>query len=278
MNCAEVQELLSAYYDSELSSDERIGVAAHLADCPACSRALAGFGKISGMVHSSPTSIPAQLDWRQVQNQLAPRSTVQPAEQVTTANRSRRHWLSLRGLRPAVAIAAILLIAIGWFAFDTWFTPGSHNLLAADIDQYVAEFQHDPLEAQQVLVSKYNGRRVDLSEAVKHVSYRPAVASGLPDSYAVQSMYILKMPCCDCLQTICQRSDGSKFAIFEYGEEHPTSIGMRSGGMAQCAGKNCCLVDINTEFAASWKKGDRHVSLVGVRDQAEVQDLMSRFN
>lgn len=276
MNCTEVKELLSDYYDAELSSDDRERVAAHLSNCPECSDELARFGELSGMVQRVPVPVPSQLEWQHFETQLSAQATVKVADRSTKIKRPpRRSWFSYRGLRPAIAVAALLLVAVGWFAIDSWFGHGSHNLLAADIQQYVKEFQHDPQAAQQVLTTRYDGQRVRLDEATQRVSYQPAVASGLPEEYIVDSMYVLKMPCCDCLQTICQRSDGSKFAIFEYGEEHPVSVGARTGGMAQCRGENCCLVQIDDQFASSWKKGERHISVVGIRDQAEIEILVA---
>jgi len=269
MNCTEVKELLSDYYDAELSSDERERVDVHVSNCPDCSDELARFGELSGMVQRLPASVPSQLGWQHFETQLSAQATVKVADRPT---------FSYRGLRPAFAVAALLLVAVGWFAIDSWFGHGSHNLLAADIQQYVDEFQHNPQAAQQVLMTRYDGQRVRLDEAVQRVSYQPAVANGLPEEYTVDSMYVLRMPCCDCLQTICQRSDGSKFAIFEYGEEHPVSAGARTGGMAQCRGENCCLVQIDNQFASSWKKGERHISVVGIRDQAEIDSLEAWLN
>lgn len=279
MNCPEVKELLSDYYDAELSSDERERVAAHLSNCPDCSDELACYGELSGMVQRLPASVPSQLGWQHFEVLLGGQETVKVTDRAAGIKRPpRRSWFSYRGLRPAIAVAALLLLAFGWFAIAPWFGHGSHNLLAADIQQYVKEFQHDPQVAQQVLMTRYDGQRVRLDEAVQRVSYQPAVANGLPKEYTVDSMYVLRMPCCDCLQTICQRSDGSKFAIFEYGEEQPVSAGARTGGMAQCRGENCCLVQTDDQFSSSWKKGERHISVVGTRDQAEIDSLVAWLN
>lgn len=279
MNCAEAKELLSDYYDAELSSDDRQRVETHLEHCSECSDELANFGVLSGMVQRLPNPAPSELGWQQLQEQLSGQSALQVAERVTQKKQaSRSSWLGSRGLRPAIALAALLLVAFGWFAVEMWMGHGNHNLRAADIQRYVETFERNPQEAQQVLLAKYDGQAVRLDEAVQRVSYQPAVAGGLPDTSKVDSIYLLKMPCCDCLQTVCQRSDGSKFAIFEYGEEHPASVEERPGRMAQCRGKNCCLVQVGGQFAATWKQGERYISVVGVRDQAEIDKLVAWLN
>ena len=278
MNCAEVKNLLSAYFDAEASANERAEIADHLDNCVECSREYAGFETLSGMVQELTAPVPPQFGWQQLQEQLDDEPTIAAAEQFTRSDRtSRPSWFGYRAVRAVLAIAAILLVAVGWFALDTWFTPGNHNLLAADFEHYVNEFERNPEVAQQELVSQYEGQRIDLSEAIQRVSYRPA-ATRLPNEYKLESMYLLSMPCCDCLQTVCLRSDGSKVVIFEYGEEQPVRVGERTGGMAQCCGTNCCLVQISELFSANRKRGDRHVSVVGVRDPAEAENILASID
>jgi predicted anti-sigma-YlaC factor YlaD len=279
MNCVEVKDLLSHYHDGELSPDDRERVAAHLENCTGCSSELARFRELTGMMQRMPAPVPSALGWDQFEAQLADNATVEVAKRVKQFKQpTRSRWLSFQGVRPLIAVAALLLVAVGWFAVETWFGNASHDLLAADIRQYVEEFERDPQAAQRELLAKYKGESVGLAEAVRQVSYQPAAARGLPPAYSVDSMHVLRMPCCDCLQTVCQRGDGSKFVIFEYGEEHPTSVAERPSGMAHCRGENCCLVQINDQFAMSWKQGERHISVVGVRDEDEMNQLAAWFN
>ena len=46
MDCTKVKELLSAYYDDELSTELRTAVGEHLADCDDCAGELKVFGSI----------------------------------------------------------------------------------------------------------------------------------------------------------------------------------------------------------------------------------------
>lgn len=276
MNCAEVEQLLSAYYDAEIPADERAEIAEHLVNCSKCATEHAGFKRLTVMVQSLANPVPSQqLGWHQLQEHLDSQPTIDATERITNADRmAHPTWSGYRALRPVLAVAALLLIAVGWFAIDTWLAPGSHKLLAADFEHYVNEFQQNPDAAQRELISKYVGQKVDLAEATQRVSYRPAAAR-LPNEYQLDSMYLLRMPCCDCLQTVCQRSDGSKIVIFEYGEEQPVSVAERTGGMAQCRGENCCLVQISQQFAASRRHRDHRISVVGARDQAEAESLVA---
>jgi len=49
MNCSEIEELLSAYYDGELSADMTAKIGEHLAGCNRCAEELAGFKTLSNM-------------------------------------------------------------------------------------------------------------------------------------------------------------------------------------------------------------------------------------
>ena len=116
MNCTEVKDLLSDYYDAELAPDARERVAAHLDNCPECSAELARFGQLTEMMPQSSLTVPSQLGWQQFQKQMVGETPVEVAERITSSKRlSRRSWVSYRGLRPVMAVAALLLVAVGWF-------------------------------------------------------------------------------------------------------------------------------------------------------------------
>lgn len=66
-----------------------------------------------------------------------------------------------------------------------------------------------------------------------------------------------------------------KFAVFEHdNDETEEWFGNRPKSEIVCDGKTCCLVQMETQLAASWKHKNRHLSVIGVRDVAEVDDLV----
>ncbi len=88
----------------------------------------------------------------------------------------------------------------------------------------------------------------------------------------------MKMPCCTCVQCLCKRSDGSVIAIFEHDDEEMTEwFGDRPAMAANCSGKRCSLVEVNDRIAASWKRDKRHITVVGIRDVAELTELVAWF-
>ena len=150
-----------------------------------------------------------------------------------------------------------------------------HHRHARVFGHYLEEFQRDPQKAQNILLANYQSEALDTEFAVQKVGYRPAVAAGLPEGYSIESLYVMEMPCCTCVQTLCRRSDGSVLVVFEHDDDQPNWFGGRPGIMANCGGKQCSLVGLDSQLAASWKRGKRHMTIIGARDVAEVDKMVS---
>lgn len=269
MQCSKVQSLLSAYLDDELAADERASAAEHVENCPACACELQRFAELSEMAGTFDMPQPPDQLWSRIESQVAELPQGQRAGQ---GNR-RPAWAP-----GVVAVAATVLIAIGvgWLVGQSLFPRDAHAMFARKFGEYLDTFRSDPTAAQQMLLANYQAAPIHPEEAVRHVGYRPLVASGLPDAYTVEATYVMKMPCCTCVQTVCKRRDGSALAIFEHDDEIVTGrIGDKPGITTRCCGKECCLVDLDDRIAATWQHGTRRVTLVGVQDLAEVNQLVA---
>ena len=115
----------------------------------------------------------------------------------------------------------------------------------------------------------------DRDRAVQLVGYRPAVSEGLPEGYTLASTSVLTMPCCRCVKSVCKRQDESTLVLFEHDDEKAEWFGQRPSSIATCGGKECCLVELDSSLAATWKRGSRSVTAVGIRDKAEVDLLVN---
>jgi anti-sigma factor RsiW len=274
IDCLAVRELLSAYHDGELSPEMRFAAAKHLAQCEHCTCELEAFGELSNWTHTlaQPASPPADL-WPRVEEMLsgAGLPTERRAARFGFAP-TKRHILQL-----AIALAAAIAVAVSWFGFRT---PSSHvdeHAMAAVFGEYLDEFRRDPRAAQQVLLSQYDGQLLNAGQVAARLGYRPAIATGLPDGYTLEATYFMKMPCCDCIQCLCRRSDGTVIAIFEHDDEQADWFGDRPTSSTMCNDTRCSLVQLQDRIAASWRRGNRHVTVIGARDTAEVDQLVAWF-
>ena len=271
MNCSDTRDLLSAFYDNELSVERRADVSAHLATCADCARTIASFNGLSAMAAALSHPDPPSDMWASLQQQLdrEPETRPIPAE----------HW-TRRSVLQLAAIAALLLVAIslGTSAYHAWFGHGHHDDLAANFSRYLDLFQTDPAAAQHALFDQYGGARVDLDQAERELRYRPVVANGLPDDYTMKTVYVLDMPCCKCVQCVCQRSDGTTITIFEHDDEQPVWFGNRPTSKTRCGGRDCSVVQVNGQIAVSWKLGKRSLTIVGAEDIEEATRFVEHLS
>lgn len=279
MNCTDVSDRLSAVYDGELSGTERDAVAEHMSVCEHCACEFSRFESLSRAVKELPLPpVPPEI-WTGIAAQMSENAAhglaLRPAGQVTRAQPARRGWLG------KLALAASILLVLGtgvWLLQRAGDRHGGHQHdgeFAAAMELYLQTLDDDPAGAEQFLLNKYHGKAVDPEGAIRLVGYRPAVAQGLPEGYSLTSTSVLEMPCCTCVKAVCKRPDGSTLVLFEHDDEKAEWFGPRPSNMAMCGDTQCCLVALDSSFAATWKRGSRSVTAVGVRDEAEVSKFVN---
>lgn len=287
MNCSEVQRLLSSYFDNELTTEVRGDVEKHVQECSSCAEDLARYERLSNVAGNIETPLaPSSRIWEQLSENLgledqaeiaadsySERPSLSPRED---AGRKSRYvpigWLA--------AIAAMLLIGVSVFSFGTWFEKDGHNHdMSALFGQYLEKFRHDPLAAQTYLLASYENHNVDVSKAGELLGYQPAITGGVPEGYAVESIHVLKMPCCTCVQCLCKRENGTSFAIFEHNEDSAKEwFGGSQAKPMVCEGVPCTLIDVgNNQLAGNWINGQRRITIVGLQDSGELNQLVSWF-
>ncbi|MEZ5940231.1 MAG: anti-sigma factor [Planctomycetaceae bacterium] len=276
MNCTEVQELLSAYFDGELSPELHQQVEQHLEDCSTCSMELDGFGRLSQLASESTVSPPSAELWQRIESGLDQDDSTPPASRHAILSYSTTTWNSRRW----TTLAALVLVSVtaAGFGYRWMFPSHEHHQFIAVFGEYLDRFKSDPHDAQAFLLSKYPNQLVRPEEAVDRVGYRPVVADGLPDGYSLVSTHVMKMPCCTCVQCLCQRADGTTLAIFEHDEDEPEWFGKRPAVKVICQSKQCALVELPNSMAASWKSGERLVTVIGAQDVGEVDKLVAWFS
>ncbi|MEQ8212198.1 MAG: zf-HC2 domain-containing protein [Lacipirellulaceae bacterium] len=280
MKCTDIQDQLSAFYDGELSDESHARMAQHLAECESCAAEFAGFTDVARAVSQMPQPKVPPAIWKGLAVKLAAGESNESAKpQPVSCQDHNRHWWTLSR---QLALAASVLLMLG---FGYWMSRGTDHPHSGDqahgaefvatMDHYLRQLPADPDAAEQFLLNKYDGQRVNADDAVHLVGYRPAVSKGLPDGYLLASTSVLKMPCCTCVKAVCKRQDGSTLVLFEHDDEKAEWFGDRQTNMAMCGDKECCLVELDSNIAATWKRGSRSLTAVGIQDVEEVNTLVS---
>lgn len=265
MNCESARETMSAFYDQELQPDLDAAAREHLHDCPDCAQHLIQFEELSKLAADlRQPEVPAGI-WPAIDSLLnAPRHG---------GGRSAT-WLR-RYSRAAIAATLFLGVSITLLAYWTWHTTDEHKEMAVIFGRYLDRFDEQPQRAQEVLLMRYDGRLLAPQQAAAEAKFKPNAPDELPQGFSRSGIYVLKMPCCTCTQTIYKDDNGRVLALFEHSDEQRSWFGDRPTITAQCHGKQTCLIQMRDKLAACWKSGTRHLTVVGARDVEQVAELVA---
>jgi hypothetical protein len=198
------------------------------------------------------------------------------------------------------AVAAAILIAIGaplWLRHQTRRPDAAGRTVALQFDAFLQQFARDPSSAQNVLLASFNGREVDLQEVERTLGYTPVAGDAVPAGYVVNGVYLLEMPQCSCAKVDCGKAGkchcggtcacsqvvyrsaaGRTVSVFEHNEPNSAWFGERPAIRCQCNGVPTELVQIDSQqLAATWKRGNRYVTLVGAQNLEEVKNVMEQL-
>jgi hypothetical protein len=265
VNCKEVADKLSPFLDGELDSGLNARVSLHIESCDACKRDLESFRRIGERMREVEAPVDTELTWGRIEAAI-------PSKLRLSERRSMK-WLV-----PALALAAsvgFVLARVTWYPTSGTNTQHEHathehGSLAVDFRNVIEFAQLEPQKAISNLVEKYEGKQLDAESATKYIGYRPALLTRVPDGFQRVSTHVLKMPCCKCTATVCQRPNGTSVIVFEHKDEQPVWFGELPSIDTQCSGTQCRIIESAGQLAVSWRQKDRQFTMVGAADVAEV--------
>jgi hypothetical protein len=259
MDCQDVSSLMSAYYDDELRADTRTVVEAHLQSCPRCLAELESFRHLSQV--AAQWAGPSGQDAFLLPGKVAPRPAEIPNGLATS------HSMSTRWGAALLLLSVVIVTAFFW-------RPRPHTHPAGEFDAFLETFHASPETSDDFLARMFHGQLVETTTAEMFLKYRPAIARGVPEGYSVSSAYVVKMPCCTCLQVNLKGENGRRLVLFEHDslekewfEGRPTITAISQAGLTQ-------LTQVEDALAASCGLERRRLTLVGARDLSEVDELL----
>jgi len=275
MNCQEALNLLSALHDGELSPDLCESVEQHLRECPACAAVRADFKTMSSLAKDLPEPEPPAELWTHL---LAEWDADSSAPALVPSNRSWKGlFQSRRRVLATVAATLVTVLGIAVIVRDT-VDHGHDEHLTVNFDQFLNEFPQSPKRAQALLHAKYPSDLVNVEQATREVKYRPAVANALPAGYALDSVHLVRMPCCLCVEALCTAPDGTRLAVLEHAIDQPVWFGDRPSEPCNCNGRKTRMVRFGEQYAATWKSEKRFLTVIGIRDEDELARLMQHLD
>ena len=263
MECSRVQELMSAYYDNELSADLRRDVAEHLRGCSSCAEELAYFERLSQMTAQLEVpTIPAET-WDRIEDQLRPDPN----------SASRIQWWGRFAMpRSAVAASVLILAGLALWIGTMQVQPRSANDHGSEVNlaPYARKFYQDPSSAQKMLLANYTHSTVTPEQAEQELKYRPALAETLPGGFVRRELRLVAMPCCTCLQAVYRNDASEQLATFQQSSDDTFLFDGCAGVDCMCGGVETRLVEVDGGVVANWAANGTHMTLVGARDIGQV--------
>jgi len=265
MNCNEIIPLLSPYHDGELSDAQHRLVDEHVSRCASCARKLESLRKLSGLVDQACSPV-------------APTSLLPRIEaSLAASNAHAQNWRSLVASRKVVMLLVATAAAVLAGVF-IWRLAGEHSHSHAEMvkvfGQFLEEYEQRPHVAVDLLSQRYDGAIIDEPQATLALKRPTAARERLLSDHQVVKRCLLKMPCCDCVQTTYARNGQVTFVVFEHEREEMQWFAERPAVRAQCQGKPCCLVELKQGVAATWPVSSGYVTVVGIRDMDELDQLV----
>lgn len=262
MDCQTARELLSAYFDDELARQSADEVALHLENCVVCRQEIGRYRQLSNLAGQLKTIAgPDQF----AELQVALKSS--RGQCLAT-----RPWSThTRWKAAAVAATATVLLLL---TVSSWFWYQHSHGMEASFNRFLVAFKRSPEQAENVLSEIYAGQAVSLGEAEKILKYRPVVDRGLPPGYSLASAYVIKMPCCVCLQAHLRSASGRSIAVFEHDGHQPHWFGNRPAIDTLCQGQPTRLIQLDGSVAATCRCGQRYLTVIGPQDLGEVDQLI----
>lgn len=271
MRCEEARNLLSAYFDGELSSEVAATVTEHLAGCAECRQSVEAMRELSELAAHLPEPSASDTLWDKLATKLDSTGVQSPPRAKPIAITFTRRTLGL------AAIAATLLVIVGWLVLGHQHEGHDHAGMTPVFEKFIERFARNPNDAHALMLSTYENRIVNADEAAQ-VLKRPLVTPPtLLGDCRVVSRHVLKMPCCACIETVYAQQGKPRLVVFEHDSEQATWFSKRPQVRTECAGKSCRLVELPHGLATTWAVNDGHVTVFGAQDLKDVERLVGEI-
>jgi hypothetical protein len=202
--------------------------------------------------------------------ETALREEVKPVVKSTSRVRSRKLVIFLVG-GTAALVGGLLMWQL------TRGPSHDHAQMVRVFAEFIETYEQGQTNAANVLVQRYSGTPVTEIQAARALRRQTVARQTVLANHQVSQRYLLKMPCCDCVQTVYACNGRISLVLFEHEQEELEWFDERPAIRAECRGRSCCLIELKNSLAATWQVGGGYVTVVGVRDVSELSQLVDEL-
>ncbi len=286
MNCQNVCEQLSAYFDRELDDNATARIRLHLTQCKTCNECLNEYQQLKNLTLSLSEPAFCLSNWEIIARRLD-----------RQAGLSALHSMPRRENRSLIvgalfALAASLLVMLGFFAKKTSMIEGTTqaNVASIDFKSLIDLFQKDPTLALSNLSDQFSSEEISIEKAESRFG-RPVFAKTLMDSDAqLVSTRMLTFPFCkcpqgqctcrsggcECVACVCQRPDGSTYLVLEHCNAQGVTFGDLPVQIVNRGNHQLQQVTVDGLKTVSWEGNGGRLTAIGLKSEHEIDTLLAR--
>ena len=288
MDCRQVRDRLSDYFDGELDQANSQDISQHLTSCDQCSDELKAFSKLGNMVRAIAVSGSPQDAWERI----AVRLDASPVKPTVNTRQNNKSIL----IASVLALAATVLVIIGIRTQSGKTHTHGHTHSASttiDFSELISSSPSQRMDAVDTFVTKYEGEEVTIEAAKELLGYQPSISRSITRGVQLVSTRVLKLPecncedgkctCgptgCNCAASVCKRADGSTFFVLEHCKSQDISFGDAIVKLAKVGDLEVQLFESPDKgIVASWLSHDRRLTVLGLKNQEEASWLVVSMN
>ncbi|MEZ6080199.1 MAG: zf-HC2 domain-containing protein [Pirellulaceae bacterium] len=297
MNCQQVCDQLSSYFDGELEAGSQAEMQQHFRQCNSCSDELASYQALRELLQLSVSkaSLVALPSWESIAARLDQTDEAAPQLASSMAN----HWKAAAGIVCAIAASVVFFASLrGTLQHDA----ASHNhstlkqagAATMNLQPVLALFAQSPELAVALLTDKFATKSLSITELDSSFGRPTLVGSlagsgSLPSNAKVVSSQLLSFPFCSCPEgacncgpngcncaaSVCQRPDGSRFLVLEHCKSQDVSFGDLPTQLVSRGDLHLQQATSHGTQAVSWERETGCMTVIGLRDVAEIGTLLA---
>ena len=141
MKCKEVRRYFTEFLKEDISGEKKEKISTHIESCELCREEFRQFLILTNVISEVSTQEKDELYWESYLKEIEDRLNVLPKKEKAKIVRKIELPLFLR--KPAYAVAAVLILAIGIIAYQKWIIEEKNvNVYSNSLEFFLEEFDN----------------------------------------------------------------------------------------------------------------------------------------
>lgn len=270
-------EQLSAYFDGELSPEEKALVERHVAACTDCRKRLAALETMRRTVLAVSDTPVSDALWDRIERALPEKEAERPRKARLTSLYTWRmqQWAVAAVLLIAIAAGALLVVTTSETGPETAYREAA-DPYGFDYGLYLAALT-EPARMEQ-FDATYNRQQISLQEALiaAHVPADRNLVADIPAGLDLKAVYVLTSAATQSMQ-VTYRHDRAEIAVFRQPKGYPVLFAGYEIEPVAISGKQCLMVDDGTYCAITFATEQAQYVVIGRRDDLIVAQVIDEL-